>query len=108
MRKQAKILSSAAQLETLKTSPDPLILYFSTPNCMVCEIMKPKVLEALQDYDTDLIDIDAAEYPEIAGQHRVFAAPTVLVFYEGKEVLRESRFIDIDKITHLLDLIKAS
>jgi thioredoxin-like negative regulator of GroEL len=108
MMKQAKMLNSVSQLETLKASLDPLLLYFSTPSCMVCEIMLPKVLEALQDYPYDLIDIDAAEYPEIAGQHRIFAAPTVLVFYEGKEVLRESRFIDIDKITHLLDLIKAS
>ena len=108
MMKQAKLLHSASQLETLKASSDPILLYFSTPNCMVCEIMLPKVLEALQDYPYDLIDIDAAEYPEISGQHRVFTAPTLLVFYEGKEVLRESRFIDIDKISHLLDLIQAS
>lgn len=108
MRKSSQALTSVSQLETLKSSKDPLVLYFSTPSCMVCEIMKPKVEEALLDLPYPMIDIDAAEFPEVAGQHRVFAAPTVLVYYEGREVLRESRFVDVDKIVTLLNRIQAS
>lgn len=106
--KLIEIGSSVSQLETLKSACDPVILYFSTPNCGVCEIMLPKMLVALQDLPYDVIEINASDSAEIAGQHRVFTAPTVLVYYEGREVLRESRFIDIDKISHLLDLIRSS
>jgi hypothetical protein len=38
------------------------------------------------------------------GQQLVFTVPTILVFSEGKEILRESRFIDFEKIKRLFDL----
>lgn len=101
-------LNSASELERLLADPHPILLYFSTPQCSVCHAMLPKLLSALEDYRTPVIEIDASLYPEIAGQQRIFVAPTVLVFYEGKEILRESRFIDIDKIQRLLDLIASS
>jgi thioredoxin-like negative regulator of GroEL len=105
--KLVKPLSSADQLELLKSNPEPLILYFSTPNCSVCHAMLPKLLSALENSPYEVIGIDAATFPEIAGQVRIFVAPTVLIFYEGREVLRESRFIDIPKITRLLQIIQA-
>ena len=101
-------LSSAQHLQNVMAEKDPILLYFSTPHCNVCHAMWPKLLSALADYPYSLIEVDASRYPDLAGQHRVFVAPTVLVFYEGKEILRESRFIDIEKIQRLLDLIQSS
>jgi len=106
--KQAITLSSILQYEQLISTQDPFILYFSTPNCNVCHSMLPKLLGELEYNKCDVIVIDAAVYPEIAGQARIFVAPTVLVMYEGKEILRESRFIDISKISRLLDIIQSS
>jgi len=34
----------------------------------------------------------------VAGQHRVFAAPTILVFFDGRETIRKSRNIGIDEL----------
>lgn len=101
-------LKSESEFQSILVDPNPILLYFSTPNCSVCHAMLPKLLSALQDKPTPIIEIDASVYPKIAGQQRIFVAPTVLVFYEGKEILRESRFIDIDKIQRLLDLIQSS
>jgi len=101
-------LSSVSELQTYITDPNPILLYFSTPNCSVCHAMLPKLLSAFEKYPNPIIEIDASVYPQIAGQQRIFVAPTVLVFYEGKEILRESRFIDIDKIQRYLDLIQSS
>jgi hypothetical protein len=33
----------------------------------------------------------------------VFTVPTVIVFADGKEILRESRFIDFKRIERLFD-----
>ena len=38
------------------------------------------------------------------GDHLIFSVPTVLIFSEGKELLRESRYINYDKITRLIDM----
>lgn len=38
------------------------------------------------------------------GDHLIFSVPTVLIFSEGKELLRESRYIKYDKITRLIDM----
>ena len=103
-----RALESQKQLEAIKTQAEPIILYFSTPQCGVCHAVLPKLVDALMDKPIEVIEIDASLHPEVAGQHQVFVAPTVLIYYEGSEVLRESRFIDISKITRLLDLIQAS
>lgn len=103
-----RALESPKQLEAIKTLSEPIILYFSTPQCAVCHAVLPKLVDALKGNPIEVIEIDASVHPEVAGQHQVFVAPTVLVYYEGSEVLRESRFVDISKITRILDLIQAS
>jgi len=68
--------------------------------------MLPKLNDALKEESLQMIDIDVSLHPDIAGQHRIFVSPTVLIVKEGKEWLRESRFIDVDRILRLLDLMK--
>jgi hypothetical protein len=36
--------------------------------------------------------------PEVAAQNQVFAAPTILVFFEGRESIRKSRNIGIGEL----------
>lgn len=54
------------------------------------------------------IDID--QCPEVGSAYSVFICPTIIVFIEGKETIRESKFIflsDIEeKLTRYLELIK--
>jgi thioredoxin-like negative regulator of GroEL len=84
----------------------PVLFYFSSPNCGVCHAMLPKVSEALKDEDLEMIEIDVSLHPNIAGQHQVFVSPSLIVWGEGKELLRESRFIDVDRISRLIALMK--
>jgi thioredoxin 1 len=42
-----------------------------------------------------LIYIKSDILPEVAAQNQVFAAPTILVFFDGKEYIRKSRNIGI-------------
>ena len=101
------ILSSQEQFDTLFANQnEAIVLYFTTTTCNVCKSIFPKLEALMQDYTNTTIKIDAEQFPDIAGQHLIFTVPTILVFFEGKEVLRESRFIDLAKIERILDLLK--
>jgi thioredoxin-like negative regulator of GroEL len=41
---------------------------------------------------------------EFRGEYTIFSVPTVLIFNEGKEILRESKFINFAKIDRLIDM----
>jgi hypothetical protein len=43
---------------------------------------------------------------EFRGEYTIFSVPTVLIFNEGKEILRESKFINFAKIDRLIDMFK--
>jgi len=98
-------IQSTNQLEELMTGKEPIILYFSLDNCNVCEDVLHMLMELVDD-TIKVGKIDINEQKEIAGQRVVFTVPTILIFNEGRELLRESRFIDFNNIKRLLDNIK--
>ena len=70
-----------------------LLVYFTGPDCAVCEALRPKVaaLIAGRFPRLGLLAVDCARWPALAARHRVFQVPTVLAFFEGREWLRRSR-----------------
>ncbi|MFY0672919.1 MAG: thioredoxin family protein [Bacteroidia bacterium] len=76
------------------------VLYFRSPGCGVCVDLKPKVKQLINTrfskLEFELVDISTT--PEIASKHTVFTAPTVLVFFDGKETLRFARHMSIGEI----------
>lgn len=98
-------IESKAHLTQLLESEDILVVYFSSVDCNVCHAVRPKLEALLSDVPVKIAQVESAKFIEIAGQHLVFAMPTVLIFQEGKEILRESRFIDFEKIERLMGLL---
>ena len=93
-------------LDTIHKIP-VLVVYFSYPTCNVCRVLRPKVEEMLQYYpEIDFLYIDIHRNPVIAGQHLVFAAPTIIIFLSGKEMKRLSRFISITELQNYLDIAR--
>ena len=88
--------------EELKTILDehPLtLLYFSTPSCNVCKVLRPKVEELLaEEPPWHFQYMNTEESMEIAGQHLVFAVPTLLLMAEGREIARLSRHFGIHEL----------
>jgi thioredoxin 1 len=75
--------------------------YLSTPECNVCKVLKPKVIEMIEK-DFPQIEfqyIDLNEAKEISGQLSVFSVPTILVYFEGKETIRVSRNIHLEELS---------
>ncbi|MPN58404.1 hypothetical protein SDC9_206109 [bioreactor metagenome] len=98
-------IENKEQYEQLIMEKDPVILYFSSLNCNVCQAVFPKLMTLVNDYSIPVAKINVDEQLEIAGQSLVFTVPTILIMYEGKEVLRESRFIDFSNIARTLEFV---
>ena len=73
------------------------LVYFSTPQCNVCKVLKPKIIEFIKTEFSKikLGYVNTIEVKEAAAQNNIFAVPTILVFLEGKEFLRKSRNISV-------------
>ncbi|PKM88426.1 MAG: thioredoxin [Firmicutes bacterium HGW-Firmicutes-10] len=105
MKNKVIILENESQYHQMMETQDTFLMYFTTPDCGVCKVLYPKLLELHKGFDYPLLKIDASTFTELSGQYLVFAVPTVLIIHDKKEVLRESRYIDFNKIDRLLNLL---
>lgn len=89
----------------LKEEEPALLVYFSTETCNVCKVLKPKVAELIQTSfpEIKLVYIQTDKLPEVAAQNQVFAVPTLLVYFEGREYIRKSRNIGIGELEREID-----
>jgi len=81
------------------------LFYFSAPDCGVCKSIKPKVISLVRDHfpRLKLYYIDSEALPEARGQFSVYSAPVVLVFFQGKEYIREARNFGIMELGAKID-----
>lgn len=86
-------LSTLDQLQAVLEEHDGVLLYFTTPQCNVCKVLRPKLMALFEQHYPEIVHyaIDTTEAPEISGQYSVFAVPTILLFLEGREFVRKSR-----------------
>jgi len=88
------------QLSTIQTMiQDELgvLLYFSGEQCNVCHALRPK-FKALFDQKFPAIKqlyLDAHQNPEISAHFQVFSVPTMIVFLDGREFIREGRAVSL-------------
>lgn len=93
------------QYEQLLTKEDLIIVYFSSENCNVCHAVFPKLMDLVDNYPVTVARINTDQHREIAGQNLIFTVPTILMINEGKEILRESRFINFSNIERILEIL---
>lgn len=98
-------IQSLEEFNRLKQNEPALLGYFSTDTCNVCKVLKPKVEDLIQEEfpQVKLAYVKSDVLPDVAGQHQVFAAPTILIFFEGRETIRKSRNIGIDELRREID-----
>ncbi|MED1438200.1 thioredoxin family protein [Aeribacillus composti] len=73
-------------------------LYISKTNCSVCHALLPKVEKVLAEFPKIQMGlINADDIPNIAGHLSIFTAPVLILYVDGKEVLREARFVHVEQ-----------
>jgi len=93
-------IKSLQEFEQLLAEQDAVLAYFSTEICSVCKVLKPKVIEMVaQSFSKmKMVFVESDQLPEVAAQNRVFAAPTIVIFFAGRESIRKSRAFGIDEL----------
>lgn len=82
-----------------------VLVYFSHEQCNVCKVLKPKVKDLLENKFPKMLMYysDTVNQSEVAAQNRVFAVPTVLVFFDGRETYRFSRNIGLGELEQSIE-----
>ncbi len=92
-------------IKSLISGNEAVLLYFSTDRCAPCISLRPKVFDLLEKkfpkMKMELIDAEGS--PEISAQFSVFASPTILLFFDGKETRRFSKYISVDELEESID-----
>jgi thioredoxin-related protein len=80
-------------------------VYYSSEQCGVCNSMKPRVYSVYQNAGMSIKEVSLNQFRELAGQQLILKSPTVILYENGKEILRDSGFIDLNRISRNLELI---
>lgn len=96
---------SLAALQDYLASETAVLVYFSTPQCNVCKVLKPKVVELLeQSYpQMGFVYSDVARDAETAAQMGVLTVPTLIVYFDGRETDRFVRTFGIGELKAAID-----
>lgn len=80
-----------------------VLLYISSEQCGVCHVIFPRLQQILSAFPRiKSCKVDINQVSELAGSFNVFTIPCVLLFIEGKETIREARYIVLDRLKERL------
>lgn len=96
-------LKSLEDIQQVIAEQRLVLLVIKTGQCGVCESVQDKVSVMLESRPVVKgIYAYMEDAPDVASAYLAFSAPTVLVFFEGKEVFRVARFVRFDELDHVL------
>ena len=84
---------------------DFVMVIAKTHTCGACQTIDTALehnIPAVKDIERYHVYVD--DMDQFRGEFLVFSVPTVLLFSKGKELLRESRYINYEKINRLISL----
>lgn len=101
-----KLIKSYDEIQDV-INKDFVMVLAKSHACNICDTIQSTLERAVPNLDqVEIHSIYIDDIDQFRGDHLIFSVPTVLIFSEGKELLRESRYINYDKITRLINLYK--
>ncbi|MCW3804214.1 thioredoxin family protein [Plebeiibacterium marinum] len=81
-----------------------VIFYFSHDECSVCKVLLPKINEMVEEHFPymQLCYCNIKLSPELAAQNRIFAVPSILVYFEEKPYFQFSRNLSISELKNAI------
>ena len=94
------LVESLQELEHRVQRAAALAVWFSGPDCRVCQDLKPKLAALIAERFPllETAQVDCSRSPETAASHQVFSVPTLLVFFDGRESLRKVRNLSLPQL----------
>lgn len=77
-----------------------VLLYFYNDDCPPCISLRPKVESLVKGEfpKMNLYWVNSKSNPAIPAAYGIFANPSILVFFEGKELRRFSKYVSMDEL----------
>jgi len=99
------------EIETLtdiqqKIEEEPaVLLYFYNDDCPPCLSLRPKVEELIEKSfpQMKLYFANSKKYPEVPANYSVFANPTLITFFDGRETRRFSKYISVSELEQAIE-----
>ncbi len=98
-------ISSLEEFKEFISKNSGAVTYFSTPQCNVCKVLKPKLKELLAEHFPEMkfAYVNTVEAQEMAAQNQVFTVPTILFHLDSKEFIRRSRNVNLNVLAEELE-----
>jgi len=72
-----------------------VMLYFSSEGCNVCNDVFPMIEELLKEHSKIVSGhVELHNIPSVASVFGIFTIPAIIIFLEGKEIVRQARYIN--------------
>jgi thioredoxin-like negative regulator of GroEL len=83
------------------------MIYFYSDRCAPCVSLRPKIREMInQDFSkVTLTFVNSEFHPDIAAHYGVFANPAIIVFFEGREYRRYSKYISVSQLSDEIERV---
>lgn len=94
-------LTLMEQMEAHISNEMASILYFYNDHCAPCISLRPKVIKLVEEEfpEIKLAFVNSEKFPELPARFSVFSNPTIILFFDGKEYRRESKYISIPQLS---------
>lgn len=81
-----------------------LLVYYYNDDCAPCISLRPKVEELIEnDFPLmKLVFVNSKNFPMIPANYGVFSNPTLLLYFDGKESKRYSKYISIVELSQVI------
>lgn len=72
-----------------------VMLYFYNDHCAPCISLRPKVIKMVDEKfpKLELVFVNSERYPEIPAHYGVFSNPAIILFMDGREYFRNSKYV---------------
>ncbi|AJA48471.1 thioredoxin [Clostridium pasteurianum DSM 525 = ATCC 6013] len=105
-----RVLDSSDNMDSFIKENKISMIYFSSNACNVCVGLLPKIGELMEKYrKIAYVKVDIDKLQSVVGKYSIFTLPAIILFIDGKEIIREARFISIveleKKIQRFYDLV---
>lgn len=93
------------EIEELVNNLPAVLLYFYSDNCAPCLSLRPKVVELVCDrFPRIRIGfVNGEKDRSLTARFNVFAFPTLILFFEGKEYYRGSKYLAIPQLAEKIN-----
>ena len=95
-------------MEFLRTH-EAVLVFFSDESCNVGDALSPKLQKLLEEHfdKMDFLEINVQMIPEARGHFNIFVIPSVLVYFDGKETIRQARHVNVSSLARDIDRVYA-